>query len=105
MFVKTIGSQLVNLDAATKILWQEQMGYEENKGTYDLVAVIAGQREVLITVAQTNDEELSRFLDVFSQEVVVATENKKFSISIEDVVRQFRANRGAIVGPQDITNG
>lgn len=105
MFVKTIGSQLVNLDAATKILWQEQMGYEENKGTYDLVAVIAGQREILVTVAQTNDEELSRFLDVFSQEVVVATENKKFSISIEDVAMKFRANRGAIVEPQDITNG
>lgn len=94
MFVKTIGNQLVNLEAATKILWQEKMGYEEDKGTYELVAVIAGQREILISVAQTNDEELSMFLDIFSNEVETATENKKFSISIEDVVSKFKARNG-----------
>lgn len=94
MFIKTIGNQLVNLEAATKILWQEKMGYEEDKGTYELVAVIAGQREILISVAQTNDEELSMFLDIFSNEVETATENKKFSISIEDVVSKFKARNG-----------
>lgn len=105
MFVKTIENQLVNLDAATKILWQEKMGYEEDKGTYDLVAVIAGQREILVTVAKTDDEELSRFLDVFSKEVVMATNNKKFSIDIRDVVTKLMAKSGAIVGSTGVMEG
>lgn len=89
MFIKTTDDQLINLDAATKILWQARMDYDEEG--HDLVAVIAGQREILISVVKSTETERSKLLDVLSIAIDEANEKKKFSISIQSVVDKLEA--------------
>lgn len=89
MFIKTTDDQLINLDAATKILWQTRMDYDEEG--HDLVAVIAGQREILVSVVKSDETERSKLLDILSRTIDEANKKNEFSISIKYVVDKLEA--------------